>query len=247
MFHQWASFLSNRTHPWSTGITRKKVSIVLGLFGIEIHYGCASRQSCSPGKHTFPIAVKSSAAFSALFILKELIPLLLPFSVRDMALMKPLEMKGLVSGKERKNTPNDHCRQYIKGLTGKTRAFWLWQRGGFDVSIILSGEAEQSIGEMTGCVPITPRLWGGLMRLVLIVSSTHTQCAVIDCYCMGHRGASEVHRSERTHLQRQIRTIRAHLAGGVFRNVAWIFKPANQRKPDFLWWLSLADRHHQKM
>lgn len=62
------------------------------------------------------------------------------------------------------------------------------------LSIILSGESERSIGEMTGCVPITPRSWGGLMRLVLIVSSLRAHRTVIDCHCNARRGASEVQR-----------------------------------------------------
>lgn len=204
---QDASFV-HRDHTWE-GLNRFGAFF---FFGIKIHHGGISRQTRSSGKHTFPIAVKSWAAFSALFISKELNspPLALFSSGRGP--VKPLETEGLVSVKRRmrrkkKNTGNDHCRQYIKELTAKTRPLWLWQRAGFDVSIILSGEAEQSIGEMTGCVPITPRLWGGLMRLVLIVSSTHTQCPVIDCYCKAHRGAFEVHSVELTHLRHWIHAV----------------------------------------
>lgn len=102
-FHPPVSFLSNRTHPQSSGITGEKVSIVRGLFlGIKIHYGGVSRQTGSPGKNTFPVAVKSCVAFSALFILNKLISLILPFSDRDVAPAKPQETEGFVSTKERK-------------------------------------------------------------------------------------------------------------------------------------------------
>lgn len=104
--------------------TREGLNRFGAFFGIKIHYAGVSRQTCSLGKHTFPIAVKSCSAFFCPFYLERTNspPLALFSSGRGP--VKPVEMKGLLSAKERKktHTGNDHCRQYIKGLMGKTRA-----------------------------------------------------------------------------------------------------------------------------
>lgn len=101
MFHQWVSFLSNRTHALSAGITHEKVSIVLGLFGIKIHYAGLSQRPVPQGITLF-LSLSSPALPSCPFYLEKTnSPPLALFSL-GRGPVKPLEIKGLVSVQERK-------------------------------------------------------------------------------------------------------------------------------------------------